>query len=68
VPEVAREVRWSAPLHECDPALRALFTGYLAVVGLGLMMSFAQILFTHGCASSILHTAANLLNFFVQCG
>lgn len=43
-------VRWSAALHECDPALRALFTGYLVVIGIGLLMSFAQILFTHGMA------------------
>ncbi len=43
-------VRWSAALHACDPALRALFTGYLVVIGIGLLMSFAQILFTHGMA------------------
>ena len=43
-------VRWSAALHECDPALRSLFTGYLVVIGVGLLMSFAQILFTHGMA------------------
>jgi len=37
-------------LGRLDPALRALFTGYLVIMGLGLMMSFAQILFTHGMA------------------
>ena len=42
--------RWGAPLAESDLAVRALFTGYLVVIGLGLMMSFAQILFTHGMA------------------
>ena len=46
----ASGVRWSAPLHRCDPALRALFTGYLMVIGIGLLMSFAQILLTHGMA------------------
>ena len=39
-----------APLALSDPALRALFTGYLLVIGVGLLMSFAQILFTHGMA------------------
>lgn len=43
-------VGWGAPLAESDPALRALFTGYLLVIGIGLLMSFAQILFTHGMA------------------
>ncbi len=43
-------VRWGAPLSQADPALRALFTGYLVVIGLGLLMSFAQILLTHGMA------------------
>jgi hypothetical protein len=43
-------VRWGAPLAQADPALRALFTGYLLVIGIGLLMSFAQILFTHGMA------------------
>ncbi len=50
MPERAPTSRWSEPLHRCDPALRALFTGYLIVIGLGLAMSFAQILFTHGMA------------------
>ena len=47
---VRRSIRWGAPLAETDPALRALFTGYLLVMGVGLLMSFAQILFTHGMA------------------
>ena len=42
--------RWGAALSQTDPALRALFTGYLVVIGIGLLMSFAQILFTHGLA------------------
>jgi len=37
-------------LSRLDPALRALFTGYLAIIGLGLLMSFGQILLTHGMA------------------
>lgn len=43
-------VRWDAPLPRTDSGTRALFTGYLLVTGIGLMMSFAQILFTHGMA------------------
>jgi hypothetical protein len=43
-------IPWGAPLSQTDPALRALFTGYLLVIGLGLLMSFAQILLTHGMA------------------
>ena len=43
-------MRLGAPLADSDPALRALFTGYLLVIGIGLAMSFAQILFTHGMA------------------
>jgi hypothetical protein len=41
---------WNAPLHKADPALKTLFSGYLITVGLGLLMSFAQIMFTHGMA------------------
>lgn len=37
-------------LARLDPAHRALFTGYLVIIGLGLMMSFGQILLTHGMA------------------
>ena len=40
----------SKPLSELPVAVKALFTGYLVVVGLGLLMSFAQILLTHGMA------------------
>ena len=43
-------IQWGAPLASTDPALRALFTGYLLVIGIGLLMSFAQILLTHGMA------------------
>jgi hypothetical protein len=43
-------INWGAPLSRIDLPLRTLFTGYLIVIGLGLMMSFAQILFTHGMA------------------
>ncbi len=43
-------VGWGGPLSRADPALRALFTGYLLVIGIGLLMSFAQILLTHGMA------------------
>ena len=43
-------VGWGGPLSRTDPALRALFTGYLLVIGIGLLMSFAQILLTHGMA------------------
>ena len=42
--------RWGLPLSQIDPALRTLFTGYLVVIGIGLLMSFVQILFTHGMA------------------
>lgn len=42
--------RWGAPLSETDLAVRALFTGYLVVIGIGLLMSFVQILVTHGMA------------------
>ena len=42
--------RWGPPLSQIDPALRALFTGYLIVIGIGLLMSFVQILLTHGMA------------------
>ena len=49
-PERRDGIEWGAPLWRIDPALRALFTGYLVVVGIGLLMSFAQILFTHGMA------------------
>ena len=42
--------RWGAALSQTDPALLAIFTGYLIVIGIGLLMSFAQILFTHGMA------------------
>lgn len=41
---------WNRPLAQADLPLKALFTGYLVVIGLGLMMSFAQILLTHGMA------------------
>lgn len=37
-------------LHELDLPLRSLFTGYLLVIGIGLLMAGAQILFTHGMA------------------
>ncbi|MCO4768528.1 MAG: elongation factor-1 alpha [Deltaproteobacteria bacterium] len=37
-------------LSRLDPALRSLFTGYLIIIGLGLLMSFGQILLTHGMA------------------
>jgi hypothetical protein len=37
-------------LSSLDPAHRALFTGYLVIIGLGLLMSFGQILLTHGMA------------------
>ena len=37
-------------LSTIDVSLKALFTGYLLVVGLGLCKAFAQILFTHGMA------------------
>ncbi len=43
-------VNWGAPLGRLDLPLRTLFTGYLVVIAVGLMMSFAQILFTHGMA------------------
>ncbi len=43
-------VDWGAPLSQSSTPLRTLFTGYLVVIGLGLMMSFAQILLTHGMA------------------
>ena len=43
-------IQWGAPLASTDPALRALFTGYLLVIGIGLLMSFAQILLTDGMA------------------
>ena len=46
----SKNVQWGAPLAKADPALRALFTGYLLVIGVGLLMSFAQILLTHGMA------------------
>jgi len=50
-PEVPRPVvDWGAPLSQTARPLRTLFTGYLVVIGLGLLMSFAQILFTHGMA------------------
>lgn len=41
---------WGSPLHTIDPALKMLFSGYLITIGLGLLMSFAQILLTHGMA------------------
>jgi len=40
-------IQWGAPPASTDPALRALFTGFLLVIGIGLLMSFAQILLTH---------------------
>ena len=43
-------VQWGAPLSRAALPVRTLFTGYLLVIGLGLMMSFAQILLTHGMA------------------
>ncbi len=46
----SNRVQWGAPLARADPALRALFTGYLLVIAVGLLMSFAQILLTHGMA------------------
>ena len=42
--------RWGAALSQTDLGVRALFTGYLVVISIGLLMSFAQILFTHGLA------------------
>ena len=47
---LSTDPRWGAALSQTDPALRALFTGYLIVIRIGLLMSFAQILFTHGLA------------------
>jgi hypothetical protein len=41
---------WGPPLSKVDLSLKTLFTGYLVTIGLGLLMSFAQILFTHGMA------------------
>ena len=41
---------WGIPLSKVGLPLRTLFTGYLLVIGVGLLMSFAQILFTHGMA------------------
>jgi hypothetical protein len=41
---------WSQPLRNIHPALKALFTGYLVTIGVGLTVAFAQILLTHGMA------------------
>ncbi len=41
---------WNRPLRQADPAIKALFTGYLVVIGIGLCMAFAQIMLTHGMA------------------
>lgn len=37
-------------LRGLDIGVKALFTGYLLVIGVGLLMAFAQILLTHGMA------------------
>jgi hypothetical protein len=38
-PEVPRTVvDWGAPLSQTSAPLRTLFTGYLVVIGLGLLM------------------------------
>ena len=41
---------WGPPLSKVDLSLKTLFSGYLITIGLGLLMSFAQILLTHGMA------------------
>ena len=41
---------WSVPLSKVDLSLKTLFSGYLITIGLGLLMSFAQIMLTHGMA------------------
>lgn len=38
------------PLKDHDIAIKVLFTGYLATVGIGYMFALIQILFTHGMA------------------
>ncbi len=49
-PDSKTVIQWGAPLSRIDLPLRTLFTGYLVVIAMGLLMSFAQILFTHGMA------------------
>jgi len=44
-----KELTWSN-LEDLALPVKALFTGYLLVIGLGLLMSGAQIMLTHGMA------------------
>lgn len=44
-----KDLTWSS-LENLDLPVKALFTGYLLVIGLGLLMSGAQIMLTHGMA------------------
>lgn len=41
---------FQTPLHQLSLPIKALFTGYLLVIGLGLLMAGGQILLTHGLA------------------
>lgn len=49
----------AAGLHMLGLPIRSLFTGYLLVIGVGLLMAFAQILFTHGMADGELGISVN---------
>ena len=44
-------------------SLRTLFTGFLAVIGLGMLMSGAQILLTHGMADGEFGVSRNDIVF-----